>query len=638
MSSQNANMDAANLDRGVMDCFPWLAVVPVIHGSGSYAVALRKFLLDTPFDALAVPLPPSFASAVREGVDRLPIVSAVVQMSVDDHERTQGTIVPIDPCQGVIAALRLAWSEHKAVEWIDPESATFPDASLLLPDPFAVEQTSLERFCCALLPAIPPLASQEALARVEFLADRLLGLRGRYRKVIALCHLSDWPWLRQALRARTIPTSANATISSQGKLSPRDHQDPLEDPVNYAVDSRTQVFLQGEIPFITALYERARAQLEDDARLGVEGLKELFLAARASYRADLGRRARQITPMLISQCLKYIRNQTLMDRRMTPSLYTIVRSAQQMMGDMFAIHIVNAAKEYAFDDYLPWPTMKMGIDEGDFPNEGVIPLQSRLPASPWEWKNLELNRPAVKQDKRKWASRWNPYQQCSWPEEDTRIESFRNRIVERARGMIGADLARSEKFSTSLMDGLDLRETLRHWYDGSLYVKVQPPSIGHLDATIMLFDHEPDPREYAWRATWFAEHMEESTLAFFATPFGKEILGPGVAVSTYGGAMFLYPPRPIDDIWTDPRLDFADTLEQRLVAAACMYAQSKHIALLSHAAPGIALRQIAKRFRRKLVHVPLHHFADSVVQQLRTFHVLNGKHVRSYAAHFIRKV
>jgi hypothetical protein len=102
--------------------------------------------------------------------------------------------------------------------------------------------------------------------------------------------------------------------------------------------------------------------------------------------------------------------------------------------------------------------------------------------------------------------------------------------------------------------------------------------------------------------------------------------------------MFLYPPRPIDDIWTDPRLDFADTLEQRLVAAACMYAQSKHIALLSHAAPGIALRQIAKRFRRKLVHVPLHHFADSVVQQLRTFHVLNGKHVRSYAAHFIRKV
>jgi hypothetical protein len=170
-----------------------------------------------------------------------------------------------------------------------------------------------------------------------------------------------------------------------------------------------------------------------------------------------------------------------------------------------------------------------------------------------------------------------------------------------------------------------------------LYVKIQPPSIGTLDATIMLFDGEPDPREYSWRATWFAEHIEESTLAFFATPFHKEMLGPGVAVSTYGGAMFLYPPRPIDDIWTDPRLDFTDTLEQRLVAAACMHAESRHIALLSHAAPGLALKQIAKRFKRKLVHVPLAHFAESVVQQLRMFHVLNGKHVRSYAAHFIRK-
>ena len=203
--------------------------------------------------------------------------------------------------------------------------------------------------------------------------------------------------------------------------------------------------------------------------------------------------------------------------------------------------------------------------------------------------------------------------------------------------MIGADLARTEKFTTSMMDGIDLRETLRHWYDGSLFVKVQPPTIGHLDATVMLFDNEPDPREYAWRATWFAEHKEESTLAFFATPFQKEMLGPGVAVSTYGGAMFLFPPREIEDIWEEELLDFADTIEQRLVAAACLHSQSRHIALLSWSAPGIALKKIAKLFKKVLVHVPLSHFSDSVVQQLRTFHVLNGKHVRSYAAHFIRK-
>ena len=95
--------------------------------------------------------------------------------------------------------------------------------------------------------------------------------------------------------------------------------------------------------------------------------------------------------------------------------------------------------------------------------------------------------------------------QCSWPEEDTQIESFRSRIAERARQLLGSDLARTEKFTTSIMDGIDLRETLRHWYDGSLYVKVNPPSIGQLDATVMVFDSETNPRHHDRTATWFSE-------------------------------------------------------------------------------------------------------------------------------------
>ena len=37
------------------------------------------------------------------------------------------------------------------------------------------------------------------------------------------------------------------------------------------------------------------------------------------------------------------------------------------------------------------------------------------------------------------------------------------------------------------------------------------------------------------------------------------------------------------------------------------------------------------------VHLPLGHFSDATIQQLRIVHVLNGKEVRSYAAEFIRK-
>jgi hypothetical protein len=46
---------------------------------------------------------------------------------------------------------------------------------------------------------------------------------------------------------------------------------------------------------------------------------------------------------------------------------------------------------------------------------------------------------------------------------------------------------------------------------------------------------------------------------------------------------------------------------------------------------------MAKRFGRKIVHLPLKRFSGQLVERLRQFHVLNGKEIRSYAAEFIRE-
>jgi hypothetical protein len=87
----------------------------------------------------------------------------------------------------------------------------------------------------------------------------------------------------------------------------------------------------------------------------------------------------------------------------------------------------------------------------------------------------------------------------------------------------------------------------------------------------------------------------------------------------------------------DPALDFTSTMEERMIAAACMHAECPHVALLSSAPPGAGWRRLAKRFKKKLVHVPLASFSQSTVQQLRIVHVLNGHEIRSFAADFIRK-
>ena len=78
-------------------------------------------------------------------------------------------------------------------------------------------------------------------------------------------------------------------------------------------------------------------------------------------------------------------------------------------------------------------------------------------------------------------------------------------------------------------------------------------------------------------------------------------------------------------------------VEERILAAACLHSDCPHIALMSPAPPGAGWRRLAKRFKKKWVHIPLGQFGASTLQQLRMVHVLNGKHVRSYAAEFIRK-
>lgn len=61
------------------------------------------------------------------------------------------------------------------------------------------------------------------------------------------------------------------------------------------------------------------------------------------------------------------------------------------------------------------------------------------------------------------------------------------------------------------------------------------------------------------------------------------------------------------------------------------------MALVSPLPPGPAWRQIARRFGKVWVHVPLRQFSEATLHQLRQMHVLNGRQVRSYAAHFIRR-
>src|SRR5688572_11591551 len=111
----------------VLQLGPRITCLPVIHGSGDFAIAVRRLMLEQTFDCVAVPLPPSFQAEVERGIEMLPTPTLVTQpeparyvtewspesdrdeddseLEADDEDSAH-SYVPIDPCQPVIAALR----------------------------------------------------------------------------------------------------------------------------------------------------------------------------------------------------------------------------------------------------------------------------------------------------------------------------------------------------------------------------------------------------------------------------------------------------------------------------------------------------------------------------------------------------
>ncbi len=574
---------------------PRIRVLPIIHGSGDFALQVREELLSRPYDCVAVPLPPSFQEEVEEAVDRLPDISVVVQVDAEVGEsEAEGELgfsyVPIDPCQGVIAALRTARGERIAREFIDMETPRFVSVTGVFPDPYALKRVSPERFGAAMLAVLPPPPPGQVARRILWMAARLRELESQYDLILFVCSILDWPWIRDAYQRRLEPPEPETFFS------------PIQ---SFPVDPRTLIFALGEMPYITALYERGRRELTPDDNLSVDGVKELVLDARERLRAKHPKAAQRITPQILSIYFRYIRNLSLLDRRLTPDLYTLIVAAQQTAGDDFALALAETAREYPFADaedgsqseFEGPGRVRMAIHRGEVPIWGTGPMTSRLPGQSLSWRTCELRPKPLREEQTRWRQKWDPFGMCSWPPEDERIESFHRHVRDQAKAIIGADLARTEKFTTSVRDGIDIRETLRNWHTGDLYVKVVPPSRGSIEIVIFLFEVPADPERYNNRTTWYAEHHEESTLAFYATDPMKNMVGPGIAQAEYGGAMFIFPPRAIPDVWSDPRLDFADTLEERLLAAGFLHSRDKHVAVVSPNIPPSAWRRLAPPVR-----------------------------------------
>ncbi len=629
---------SSSTDDSVFRLSPRLELFPLLHGSGDVAQEVRERLTGRRFDCLAVPLPPSFEHPLEDAVLDLPTISVIVQPERDQEGAATVNYVPVDPCQAVVMGIRVAMGEGIPRAYIDRETAVVEPVPFVSPDAYALKRLSYATFAAAMVPTLtPPAEGSQQQARIAWLAFQLHQLEMEYEQILCLCHFADWPWIRQAYQQRT------------------DYQTPALDfgrPERYLVEPASLYFVLGELPFLTELYERRRATVHSDRHLSIDGIKELLLETRTRWQTGHDAEGHTVptwvTPQLLQAYLQYVRNHALLDRRLTPDLYTLVLAAKQMAGDDFAVRLLETAKSYSYQEIEQRhvPHLSAGLGQFALPDDQIVRAKNRLQGMALAWRSLSLRPRPPRRTSRQWSYLWNPHRQCSWPPEDSKIESFHTHVREQAKAIIGADLAKSEKFTTSMKDGIDIRESLRHWHQRQkpgrpqrmeIYVKEIPPARGNVDTVIFLFDTPGDPEQYSWQATWYAEHAQESTLCFYATPFLNNMIAPGIGQSRYGGALFIFPPRAIPDIWTDEALGFARTLEERLIAAGAVHSRETHVALVTPVPPKARWRQIARQFDRRLVPIPLSRFSGQMIDRLRRFHVLNGHEIRSFAAQFIRE-
>ncbi len=621
-------------DNAVFRLSPRLHVVPIRHGSADVAQTIRDLWLTHRFACVSLPLPASVENLVEEGIRRLPVISLVVMPEPDRNEHSEHSYIPLDPCQPVIATIRMALEEGIDRAYIDRDVMMYEPTEYPAPDPYALKRVSLASFSGAALPFLPyPKPQSQRWSRIKWMAFKLHELELDYRSILCVCSVEDWPWLRDAYQNRW----------------PYEVPEPLAGrPTLHPVEPRTLYFLLCEFPFLTELFERRRAEARSDAHLSIDGIKELLLETRMRWLATrpphLQQEANWVTPQLLQMYLRYVRNLALGEHRLTPDLYTLALAAKQFAGDDFAVTLLETAKRYRYEPdeslRVSFPPYSVGLGLLKSPEGRVSRAKNRLGSTRVLWRTLSLKPRQDPRKRQQWAYRWNPLGQCSWPPEDHRIEGLTAHVREQSKALLGEDLARVDKFTTSIRDGVDMRETLRYWNPQQklpdIYVKEIPPSRGTVEIVVFIFEVPADPAKFSWQATWYAEHSEESTLCFYATPFLENMVGPGIGQAQYGGTLFQFPPRPIPDIWEDPRLDFSQTLEERLIAGASLHSSEKHITLVSPIPPLARWKYIANRFKRKLISVSLSRFSGQTVARLRRFHVLNGHEIRSFASQFIQ--
>ena len=263
-----------------------------------------------------------------------------------------------------------------------------------------------------------------------------------------------------------------------------------------------------------------------------------------------------------------------------------------------------------------------------------IRIRRRLPSTKRRLRPYGLKPRKKEKIPGEWASQLNGASICSYPPEDLVIEDYGRYLKHKGKSILSEERVRVEPFSTSILDGIDMRETIRKWYEGRIYVRQYQKIHGEVGSIVVIFDEDRDDR-YPYTTTWLGENQNESDMAFYSTfPF-DHMVGPGIGRAEYGGFLMSLPPRRMYDVWHDVDYEFAESKSERLLLAALDYSIHHYVVYVAAKPPRTIFKTVAARVDRTIIYIPIGQLSPVSLKKIRVVHVLDGYDKREIAQDYL---
>lgn len=599
--------DPGSLQRGRFTYFP------VVPGKLEFAIEVRRAILRDKPQVIAVELPTTLRDAYLRAVERLPEMSVILYN--DEQEEDRAVYVPVEPADPFTEAIRSGRQIGAEIVFADPDAGERPHLPDQYPDSYALRHIPLEKYVESYR-LWPQPRSEQIAAHASGIAWKLQGC-DPLANVLVVISLN---LLDPVLDAMESPQAQPmARLRRQGVQVLNPHPECLAE-------------ITIEYPYLQDRYEQFRAKM-DDAH-GVERRHvqfAVFREAEKTYEANTGERVAHWQRRLLG---RYTRNLALANRELAARIFDITVAARSVVDDNYAWEVWEAANRYPAQNIATdLMTVKISGDEVWLDTKRMR-LRRRLPSKKRRLRPVGLKPRRKEKVPGEWASQLNGASICSYPPEDLVIEDYGRFLKKKGKSILSEERARSEPFTTSLLDGIDIRETIRNWHEGRIYVRNFQKLHGEVGAVIVIFDDDHDDR-YAYMTTWLGEHQNESDMAFYSTYPFDNLVGPGIGRGEYGGFLMSLPARRMFDVWQDPDYDFAENKPERLLLAGLDYSLQKYVVYVAAKPPRSVFRNIAARFGRIIVYIPIGQLSPVTLKKVRVVHVLDGYDKREIAKDYI---